>query len=283
MFNIDIQSKQNDFELDVQLSIKENSFTAITGKNGSGKTTLLKIIAGLNKAKGSINIGSISLLGNKIDLQPQKRDIGFVFQDFALFDNMTALKNLLFVNKDKDLAMYLLDLMKIGKCASKYPQQLSGGEKQRIAICRAFMNTPQILLMDEPLSAIDIDSKYELQNALQKLHSEFNPTVLMVTHSKEDIYRLCQRVITLENGLIKSDENVSDTIKNNDISMSIGKVLDVYFDHCIVLLNTRYVKLTLEQNVEIGDEIIVNFDDISYEVIKKEKTFIRFPNIESNK
>ncbi|NMD01259.1 MAG: ATP-binding cassette domain-containing protein, partial [Bacteroidales bacterium] len=147
MIKIDINKKlhgaNGEMDLNINLEIKQGEFLALTGFSGSGKTTLLRILAGLEEASGTINIDNDIWLNNKFSLAPQKRDIGFVFQDYALFPNFSVLDNLLYVNKDKELANYLLKMTELEELKNRFPQTLSGGQKQRISLCRALMNRPK--------------------------------------------------------------------------------------------------------------------------------------------
>jgi molybdate transport system ATP-binding protein len=167
MIKIDITKKLHgpvgDMRLYVRLSIKEGEFLALTGHSGSGKTTFLRVLAGLENAQGFIKVGDEIWLDGKKSTPPQKRKIGFVFQDYALFPNMSVEENLLFVNNDKALADYLLEITELDKLKKRLPNSLSGGQKQRVSLCRALMNRPKILLMDEPLSALDPAMRLKLQ------------------------------------------------------------------------------------------------------------------------
>ncbi|NPA59814.1 MAG: ATP-binding cassette domain-containing protein, partial [Epsilonproteobacteria bacterium] len=151
MIKIDINKRlhgmDGEMELDVKLQIQSGSFVAIAGQSGSAKTTLLRVLAGLEDASGSIVVDDEVWLDSKINLEPQKREIGFVFQDYALFSNMSVEENLLFVKKDKNLAKKLLQITQLDKLKDRMPNTLSGGQKQRVSLCRAMMKKPKLLLM----------------------------------------------------------------------------------------------------------------------------------------
>ncbi|MEA3512917.1 MAG: ABC transporter ATP-binding protein, partial [Campylobacterota bacterium] len=159
MIKIDINKKlhgsNGEMDLDINLEITKGDFVALAGLSGSGKTTLLRILAGLEDADGTLKIDDDVWLDGKFCLPPQKRKIGFVFQDYALFPNMSVLDNLLYVQKDKELADKLLEMTELSELKKRLPNSLSGGQKQRVSLCRAMMNRPKLLLMDEPLSALD--------------------------------------------------------------------------------------------------------------------------------
>ena len=152
MIKINIQKalhgSTGDMMLDVELIINQGEFIALMGESGSGKTTLLRILAGLEKAEGEISVEDTVWLGDKKKLPPQQREIGFIFQDYALFDNMTVEENLFFVNDDKDLAFRLLEMTELTTLSKRNVQRLSGGQKQRVSLCRAMMKKRKLLLMD---------------------------------------------------------------------------------------------------------------------------------------
>lgn len=191
------------FELDVNLNVKKGEFIALYGKSGSGKTTLLRLIAGFETPdSGAIKAGGKTLFEGKNFAPPQSRNIGFLFQDYALFPNMNVMKNLLFANNDPNLARKLLDLVEMSSLENAAISQLSGGQKQRAALARALMRKPEILLLDEPLSALDNAMREKLQDYLAKIHAEFNMTTVLVSHDVAEIYKLASKVFVLENGKI---------------------------------------------------------------------------------
>ncbi len=206
MININIHKQLlgsfGKMDLDVDLSIEEHSFIALTGVSGSGKTSLLRILAGLEKADGKISVNDEPWQDNNFVLPPQQRGIGFVFQDYALFENMSIEKNLLYVNRDKALAKKLLEMTELYELKDRLPSTLSGGQKQRVSLCRALMNRPKLLLMDEPLSALDPHMRTKLQHDILALHKEFKTTTIMVSHDPSEAYRLADRVIVLEQGKV---------------------------------------------------------------------------------
>lgn len=235
MIKIDIDKQLfgslGSMDLRVDLSIQEGDFIALSGKSGSGKTTLLRILAGLEKANGTISLGDHDVWQDKkIFLPPQKRGIGFVFQDYALFPNMSVLDNLLFVKKDPKLADILLEVTELGELKQRFPGHLSGGQKQRVSLCRALMNSPKLLLLDEPLSALDTDMRVKLQSEILNLHKEFKTTTIMVSHDPSEIYRLSNRVIVLNLGKIINDGNPKEVLLKTSGSQKFsfeGEILDI--------------------------------------------------------
>jgi len=200
-----LQGSQGEMKLDVNFSVQSGAFVVLMGESGSGKTTLLRILAGLEKAEGNIDVEGVSWLKGKTLLPPQKRGIGFVFQDYALFDNMTVEENLLFVQNDKTLAAKLLEITELSQLSKRNVKNLSGGQKQRVNLCRAMMNQPKLLLMDEPFSALDDKIKVKLQEEILKLHKVFGTTTLMVSHDAQTSYALADRILVLEQGKIIAD------------------------------------------------------------------------------
>ena len=273
MININIQKplfgSNGQMNLDIDLQIQKGDFIALSGLSGSGKTTLLRIIAGLETASGKIKIEDDIWLDDKYSLPPQKRDIGFVFQDYALFPNYTVLENLLYVNKDINLANHLLNLTELNELKNRYPQTLSGGQKQRVSLCRAMMNRPKILLMDEPLSALDTNMRTKLQNEILTLHKEFETTTIMVSHDPSEIYRLANRVVVLNEGKIINDGLPKDVLLKTSGSAKFsfeGELLDILkvdvIHVAIISIGQQIVEVVIGndeiKNLKVGDKIRVS-------------------------
>lgn len=225
-----LQGSVGAIQLDVNLKIKEHDFVAISGKSGSGKTTLLRILAGLEEAEGKIRVSDEVWLDANVNLAIQKRGIGFVFQDYALFENMSVLDNLLYAQKDKGLARHLLALSGLRELQNRLPHSLSGGQKQRVSICRALMRRPKLLLMDEPLSALDPQMREKLQYDILTLHKEFGTTTVMVSHDPSEIYKLANRMVVLEDGKVlqvgSPKEILLQTEGHQKFSLR-GEILDI--------------------------------------------------------
>jgi molybdate transport system ATP-binding protein len=217
MIHIEIQKQlhgsQGEMYLDVNLEIQQGEFIALMGESGSGKTTLLRILAGLERAAGNISVEDVTWLRSQKMLPPQQREIGFIFQDYALFDNMSVEENLLFVNDDKVLAARLLELTELTQLASRNVKGLSGGQKQRVSLCRAMMKKPKLLLMDEPLSALDPTMRTKLKDEILKLHNTFGTTTIMVSHDTDVSYQLADRVLVLDHGKLIADGTPKEIFK----------------------------------------------------------------------
>jgi molybdate transport system ATP-binding protein len=209
MLCIDIQKplhgSKGEMKLEINIEIEEGTFVALMGESGSGKTTLLRILAGLEKAQGDITIANSIWLDSIKFLAPQKRGIGFVFQDYALFENMSVEENLLYVQNDKKMAKELLLLTGLDALAKRNVKSLSGGQKQRVSLCRAMMNQPKLLLMDEPFSALDERMKQRMINQIDTFHKTYGTTTIMVSHDTDASYLLADRVLLLSQGKVIKD------------------------------------------------------------------------------
>jgi len=273
MIKIEIDKKlygaKGEMNLHAHLKIEEGDFVALAGQSGSGKTTLLRILAGLEEANGVIEVGDEVWQNEKSILSPQKRKIGFVFQDYALFPNMTVEQNLLFVKRDKALAQYLLRITDLTGLKGRFPHTLSGGQKQRISLCRAMMNRPKLLLMDEPLSALDPAMRTKLQQEILYLHKEFGTTTIMVSHDPSEIYRLASRVVVLDLGRIVNDGTPKEVLLKMSGSQKFsfeGEVLDIVKVDVIYIailsIGQQLVEVVVTQEevkrLEIGQRVTVS-------------------------
>ena len=214
----ELHGSQGDMTLNMNVEIEDGSFVVLMGESGSGKTTLLRVLAGLEDAEGNIIVDGKSWDG----VPSQQRGIGFVFQDYALFEHMSVEENLRFVRNDKPLAKELLEMTELTALATRNVKGLSGGQKQRVALCRAMMNKPKLLLMDEPLSALDEKMRRQLQVEIEKLHKTFGTTTLMVSHDAEASYALADRIIVLEQGSVVKDGSRDEVLqKENRVLYSL--------------------------------------------------------------
>jgi molybdate transport system ATP-binding protein len=191
------------FDLEVEYSLTEGSFLGVRGPSGSGKTTLLRCIAGLERPdEGHIEFNGVPWFDSRtgIFVPPQKRSVGLVFQDYALFPHMTVLGNVLYGAPDRASAERLLELTRLTREARQFPRELSGGQKQRAALARALARGPRVLLLDEPLSALDEELRESLGSELARIQGETGVTAILVTHSRVEIERLCSEVLELHEG-----------------------------------------------------------------------------------
>ena len=213
MLQINVKKQLGQLALQANIQVPEQGVTAIFGLSGSGKTSLINLVSGLIQPdEGFIRLNDRTL----VDIESQEslpthlRKIGYVFQDARLFPHYTVKGNLRYgmKNVSQDDFNYIVDLLGITYLLKRYPLTLSGGEKQRVAIGRALLAEPDILLMDEPLSALDVPRKRELMQYLERLSKEINIPILYVTHSLDELLRLADRVVLMENGIVKAYDSV---------------------------------------------------------------------------
>lgn len=277
MIELDIKKSLNGASgkilLEVKTNLESHSFISIFGKSGAGKTTMLRILSGLEVPDS----GRIIVNGNvwfdsqkRINLIPQKRKIGFVFQDYALFPHLNVYKNLCFGLKNKSdrrKVDEILELMELGYLKDRKPSELSGGQKQRVALARALVYECEILLLDEPLSALDNEMRLILQDEIIKLHRHFQLTTILVSHDISEIFKLSNRIIHIVNGKVASDGDISSIFHTQALSAKFSftaKIIDIEPCGIIylvrILVNNNIATITMDkeaQNYKIGDEILI--------------------------
>jgi len=193
--------------LDVAATLAAGSFTVLSGASGAGKTTLLRLLAGLEAADGGwLRVNGADWLRGGHSLPVQQRRIGMVFQDYALFPHLSVADNIAFgaARGERALVQELLELCGLAALARQHPAQLSGGQKQRVALARALAMRPTLLLLDEPLSALDHGLRRELQRMLRDMHQRFALTTVMVSHDLGEIFAVADQVLQLEHGRISA-------------------------------------------------------------------------------
>ena len=228
MIECKIKVQLESFMLDANFSIPDRGITVVFGPSGSGKTTLLRAIAGLEKSdKGFLKIGDSVWQKGEDFLATHKRQIGYVFQDAALFDHLDVKGNLNFVIKraiglKEDFIESIHNLLEIKTLLNRTTMQLSGGERQRVAIARALLTNPRILLLDEPLSALDLKRKNEILPYLDSIHNDLEIPILYVTHSQDEMSRLADHLLLIEDGNIIGSGPVNDMLTRFDMPLSHG-------------------------------------------------------------
>lgn len=272
--NKKLHSSQGQMELRVELSIKKGTLTAIQGKSGAGKTSLLRMISGLMRPDhGRISIDNHPWFDSSenVNLEVQKRKVGYVFQDYALFPNMTVHENLQFaLNKGepKTSINNLIDIMELGELRSLKPDILSGGQKQRVALARALVQKPQILLLDEPLSALDNEIRAKLQSHILELHKAFNLTTIMVSHDNAEVLKLADDLLIMENGCIINQGKPTELLSGRSLSGKFqftGQVVDLKVEGVVtiisVIVGKDLVKVASERqevsSLKVGDTVLV--------------------------
>lgn len=222
MIQIKYQARLNDFQLAVNIGIPASGITVIFGESGSGKSSLLNLVAGFDNAT-EIETAQFALNNtvyddhkNKIRLKPWQRNIAYVFQDNRLFPHMTVEQNILFgfsrrhrkssaLNKNE-----LINTFKIAELLNHYPAQLSGGQKQRVSMVRALLSSPDLLIMDEPLAALDYTSRQELLPYIEAIHNELTIPVLYVSHDIKEVLRLADYIVLMNKGSVVAQGELSE-------------------------------------------------------------------------
>ena len=267
-------SSTGEMPLHVDLAIEKGSFLTIYGKSGAGKTSLLRILTGLlTPEEGRIVVHGLTWLDSAqgINRPPQKRKVGFVFQDYALFPNMTVEENLLFAlekRKNRKTVQDLIEIMELGELRKRRPQSLSGGQKQRTALARALVQSPQLLLLDEPLSALDAGMRAKLQQLLLQVHREYELTTILVSHDVPEILKISNEVILLEDGRATKRGTPIDFFAHKEVSGKFqftGEVVGIEKQDFIfivtLLIGQEIVRVVAEESevneLRPGDRVLV--------------------------
>lgn len=217
------------FTLDVDLKLPLSGVTALFGPSGSGKTTLLRCIAGLERApEGLLSINGDVWQDDHHWLPTYKRPLGYVFQEASLFTHLSVTGNLRYGLKrstDRQLVSLeqAIELLGIGHLLDRKPDRLSGGERQRVAIARALAVSPRLLLMDEPLAALDLKRKREILPYLERLHDELEIPIIYVSHSPDEVARLADHIVAMEDGLVSAQGPLAETLTRIDLPIRIGE------------------------------------------------------------
>lgn len=211
-------SKEDNIK-DFNIEINKGEIVSILGQSGSGKSTVLRIIAGLESGyKGKITIAENVVYDENTFVDPEKRGVGMVFQDYALFPHMSVAKNIMFglkkmeKNQKEQRVIEMLKLVNLEEYKDKYPYELSGGQQQRVAIARALAPRPSILLLDEPFSNLDAHLQVKIRTELKEIIQKANITSIFVTHDKEDAKALADKVVVLDKGEIIKLGNVKNVL-----------------------------------------------------------------------
>ncbi len=269
-----LKSSTGEMKLDLKMQFEEGQLVTVYGKSGAGKSTLLMLLAGLmNPEKGYISMGKdVWTDTNKnIFLPPQKRNIGFVFQEYALFPNMTVRENLCFglaKGQSKAIVDKLVDIIDLGQLQNRKPNTLSGGQKQRVALARALVSQPRMLLLDEPLSALDHEMRVKLQSYILEVHREFGLTTLLISHDVSEIIRLSDFMIEMDQGRIVRQGNPADMFTNDRVNAKfqftgevIGMVKQDFIVIVTVLIGKDLVKVIANDqeatSLQIGDKVLI--------------------------
>lgn len=261
MLDININTQLGSFKLNVQTAIPTHGVSAIFGPSGSGKSSLLNIIAGFHlpdkHSTNSIYFNDQPWLLNSdatgyINRPIHQRRIAYVTQTACLFSHLTVQKNLQYAidRSPKNSNIHFHDIctrLKIHKLLDKLPEQLSGGEQQRVAIARALLSAPQLILFDEPLSALDETNREEVLHHLEQLHHDFDIPFLYVTHNIEELMRLADHVLLLDNGKLIANRSISNILPDLNLPLSRHQHSGVIIDTAVEAFDNQYqlVKLNL--------------------------------------
>lgn len=244
-----------DFSLDVDLDLPGRGVTALYGHSGSGKTTCLRCIAGLERAEqGFIQINDEVWQDSrqKLFVPPHKRALGYVFQEASLFPHLSVQANLEFglrriARQQRRVDMdHATQLLGIGHLLDRHPQHLSGGERQRVGIARALLTSPRLLLMDEPLAALDSQRKSEILPYLERLHDELDIPVLYVSHSQDEVARLADHIVLLSEGKALASGPVGETLARLDLPLALGDDAGVVIEGQVAAYDADYQLLSLQ-------------------------------------
>lgn len=269
-----LEAPTGTMHLDIDCTIERGKMVSLYGASGAGKTSILRMIAGLMQPEhGRILVQGETWLDTDLDIRlpPQQRRMGYVFQDYALFPNMTVLENIAFAlngKKEPQKVQDLIQSFELGDLQHRKPITLSGGQKQRVALARALARRPTILMLDEPLSALDYQMRQRLQDYIMQMHRAYELTTLLVSHDLGEVFRMSDEVIFLEEGKIirqgKPNEIFSSKHANSNFQLT-GEVMhieriDVIF-MITVLIGNSLVKVIAEageaKSLKRGDKVLV--------------------------
>jgi len=260
-FNI----KKENFTLDVDLSLPDKGITALFGPSGCGKTTLLRAIAGLDFHQGgALSIGDTIWQSDDVFIPTHQRSLSYVFQQASLFPHLTVLDNIEYGIKRKkntsDVVSIsdVIELLNIQSLLNRNTNDLSGGEAQRVAIARALAVSPSLLLMDEPLAALDDARKQEIMPYLEELHTNFDIPIIYVSHSKEEVSRLADYLVLMEQGSVEASGDIFELSTQTDLAFN-------HESDAAVIITAKFVESNIKYNL-----MVLDFDGVKISVINNE-------------
>ncbi|MFC5302399.1 molybdenum ABC transporter ATP-binding protein [Azospira restricta] len=263
MIDLRLQLARPDFALDVDLHLPARGVSAIFGASGSGKTTLLRAVAGLERhAQGRLQVAGEVWQDSAggVFVPPHRRPLGYVFQDAALFPHLTVRDNLVFGRRrtgdaTPPDAAPVVGLLGLAPLLDRRPDGLSGGERQRVAIARALLAQPRLLLMDEPLAALDERRKAEFLPWLEKLHDELEIPVLYVSHSLPEVARLADYLVLLEGGRVRAAGALGELLPRLDLPLSHGEEAFVVIAATVGAYDADYALARLDFSGSAGQSL----------------------------
>lgn len=282
------------FTLDAAFDIPGRGVTALFGPSGSGKTTLLRCIAGLERAPhGKLQVDGTVWQDASTWLPAHRRPLGFVFQDAALFPHLTVNGNLVYGRqRSRDDAErvsldQVIDLLGIAPLLARKPDRLSGGERQRVAIARALATSPRLLLMDEPLSALDLARRNEILPYLERMHEELAIPVVYVSHMPDEVARLADHIVLIDAGRVVASGPLMQTLARLDLPMQLGADSGAVIEGTVAEVDREWhlVRVdfaggslwTREQGIALGSKVRVRVlaNDVSLTLDRSERTSIQ--------
>lgn len=292
---------------DVSFSLEEGKFLCLLGPSGSGKSTILHSIGGFIKHEGDIVLAGESIK----DLPPEDRDVSTVFQSFGLFPHMNVLKNVMyglkFKEKDKSKkekeaeAREVLRVVGLSGYEKRYPSELSGGEKQRVALARSLVVRPKLLLMDEPLSSLDAKLRSEMQFEIRRIQREFNITTIFVTHDQKEAFVMADEIIIINHGKIATKGAPMDIYNHpkNEFTLDFIGNKNIIKDKYVrpekirpddngeefiikdITFNGETIELDIENDENKLEMLILN-DDVNYQIGDKIKVKYEMEDIDES-
>jgi molybdate transport system ATP-binding protein len=248
--------------LSVNMQLPENDFCALFGQSGTGKTTTLRMLAGLTKPDtGKIVVNNTVWFDStsNVNVSIQDRNIGFVFQDYALFPTMTVRKNIEYASgKNHEKCASIIELMGLQKFLNAFPDQLSGGQRQRVALARTLVRSPEILLLDEPLSALDNEMRSTLQDELCRIHDLFHLTTIIVTHDISEIFKVARSVAVFGNNTVSRKGTPEEVF---------GQNLSTKFRVIGVIIDIKYSEIAAVITVRVGSsqtKVVIDIDEVAH-------------------
>ncbi|HEY1202021.1 MAG TPA: ATP-binding cassette domain-containing protein [Niastella sp.] len=266
-----LHTAEGEMQLHVTAKIERGQFVSLYGASGAGKTSILRMLAGFMKPdNGYIKVDHTEWYNgsHKNYLEPQQRRIGFVFQDYALFPNMNVRENLLFAlgkNEPTNIVDELLDVTGLTNLAARKIQALSGGQQQRVALARAIAKKPAILLLDEPLSAIDSVMRAQLQDTLREIHKRYALTTILVSHNADEIIKLSDVVIQLEQGRFTLQTTPADFFRTgNDTGTLTGNIVSIDDNgNAVVLISNRLLHINASgKKFNVNDKVEIKVEKL---------------------